>query len=162
MTTSSHHASTPSLPTQKPGPDGCIAPIRRHNNKHAIPGQLWWMLYFLGRVDRKRVFDELVTAIQEYGERRGVFLGPDGARNECGMCGAILTSENVSQRLLKRGVYIHDACIQAMDRERAEFIARLELEMAESSGDAQQTEPPATSADESNPDEQDALWTASA
>lgn len=114
----------PDSPVQNPGPDGRIAPIRRHNNRHAIPGQYWWMLYFLARVDGKTVFAELCQALQEYGQRRGVFLGPDGVRYGCHLCGAATSSDNVSKRLLKRGVYIHDECIIRLDRERDEWIRR--------------------------------------
>lgn len=130
MTTSSRYPSKAPIPTQNPAPDGRIAPIRRHNNRHAIPGQYWWMLYLLARVDGKTVFRELEQAIQEYGSRRGVFVGPDGVRSECPLCGACLKVANVSARLLKRGVWACEECITMLDRQRAEFIRNREEEKA--------------------------------
>lgn len=124
MSTSSANPSP--IPTQNPGPDGRIAPIVRHNNRHGIPGHLWWMLYYLARADGKSVFMELVRACEVYGAIRGVFAMEGYATGyECKLCGGALGADTVSLRLLKRKVVACNACIVELDRGRAEYIRSL-------------------------------------
>lgn len=91
----------------------------------AVDDPLYWMLYYLARVDQKKIRTLVRAALEEYGRKRGVYVSTKSTLLEvCPLCKRDLDEKSVASDLLKRGVWVCRECRKQIVRERDEWAKK--------------------------------------
>lgn len=90
----------------------------------AVEDALYHMLYFLARVEKRRIRTILARAIEDYGKKHGMYVSTKSTLLEvCPMCKRDLNEKTVAGYLLKRGVWVCRECHKVLVRERDAWLA---------------------------------------